>query len=174
MSPWSCPGVLPRSTFPHGDVLRWVERLIRPCLRKLVGRWVGPNSSANTHSKIILTIPVSTRGYQTGDEQGTSLGLSFAHERLRHSHRRKMNCLLFFNCNFLCEWSPPGSAAREPHRKPGGEQLGQRVIGQKSLGQLSPWTIIPWTIVATPKNQRRVLKKNARRQQIKRQNGPQP
>ena len=123
MSPWSCPGVLPRSTFPHGDVLRWVERLIRPCLRKLVGRWVGPNSSANTHSKIILTIPVSARGYQTGDEQGTSLGLSFAHERLRHSHRRKMNCLLFFNCNFLCEWSPPGSAAREPHRKPGGEQL---------------------------------------------------
>ena len=123
VSPWSCPGVLPRSTFPHGDVLRWVERLIRPCLRKLVGRWVGPNSSANTHSKIILTIPVSTRGYQTGDEQGTSLGLSFAHERLRHSHRRKMNCLLFFNCNFLCEWSPPGSAAREPHRKPGGEQL---------------------------------------------------
>ena len=123
VSPWSCPGVLPRSTFPHGDVLRWVERLIRPCLRKLVGRWVGPNSSANTHSKIILTIPVSARGYQTGDEQGTSLGLSFAHERLRHSHRRKMNCLLFFNCNFLCEWSPPGSAAREPHRKPGGEQL---------------------------------------------------
>ena len=84
---------------------------------------MGPNSSANTHSKIILTIPVSTRGYQTGDEQGTSLGLSFAHERLRRSHRRKMNCLLFFNCNFLCEWSPPGSAAREPHRKPGGEQL---------------------------------------------------
>ena len=117
-----CPSHDPLSF--HGDILRWVERLIRPCLRKLVGRWVGPNSSANTHSKIILTIPVSARGYQTGDEQGTPPGLSFPHERLRHSHRRKMNCLLFFNCNFLCEWSPPGSAVREPSAKPGREQLG--------------------------------------------------
>ena len=105
---WECPrhpdcqGVLSAIHCPPWRCLEVGGRLIRPCLRKLVGRWVGQNSSASTHSKIILTIPVSARGYQTGDEQGNPPGLSFPHERLRHSHRRKMNCSLFFNCNFLC------------------------------------------------------------------------
>jgi len=85
-----------RSTFLHGDVLRWVERLIRPCLRKLVGRWVGPNSSANTHSKIILTIPVSARGYQTGDEAGYSSGFEFRPREIKAQPKTKNELLVVF------------------------------------------------------------------------------
>ena len=98
----------PRSTVLHGDVLRWVERLIRPCLRKLVGRWVGQAVPQHSLQDNLDYSSERTR-FPNRVVQGTPPGLSFPHKRLDE----KWTARCFSTVISCVELSPPGSAARE-------------------------------------------------------------